>query len=169
MKGRRWRKLLKAYRRILFELSRGYGNKVSVINLGQNKAKLVQKELEAKGTTKTKLEFLGGGTKFEPGIRMINELIKSTSKRMGVIIFFFSDGEDRIPRREMEEMNKLKKQFKQFRFYAIGVEATVSMLKQMAKMVEGEFVKVVNADQFTAELTKLLFDTYTRFTSDLYE
>ena len=163
MKGNRWQKLNQAYRVILSKLSKGYGNKVSVINLGKNIAKLSLEMLNPLGALLNKLEFLGGGTKFKPGIEMVNKLIKKTPKEMRIIIFFFSDGEDRNPKAEMEEMERLKVGHPWFQFYAIGVEATVSMMIQMVKTVNGKFVKVSNANELSHTLMELLFDTYSEF------
>ena len=165
MKGNRWTKLVKAYRLILNRLSKGFGNKVSVVNLGQNIAKNPIQMIAPNGALMTKLEFLGGGTKFKPGIQLINKLIKLTPHDMGIIIFFFSDGADINPKEDMLEMSRLKKKFAQFQFYSIGVEATVSMMILMAKEVEGKFVKVAKAELLSMKLSQMLFDTYSEFES----
>ena len=163
MRGNRWQKLIKAYKHIIAKLSKGYKNKISVVNLGQNKATLEFEMMTPTAARLNPLHFLGGGTKFKPGIEAVNKLIKKTPKNLRIIIFMFSDGEDMVPKAEMKEMLELKKEFSFFQFYAIGVEATVSMMMLMAKMVDGKFFKVAKAELLSSKLANILFDTYSEF------
>jgi len=85
----------------------------------------------------SKIEFTSGGTNFSDALQKVISLVNaSNGGDSDIVILFMSDGEDKYPGKEMQQLSACLSKIEAF--WAIGFKGDSATLKQMAAALPGK-------------------------------